>query len=135
MNRVVVQRKENPNITTNNGIIDTEHTTPKMSAQVVQPRPSDARRRALKEADNMGGENHGVPMVSNFFPIERYYDAADKVRDFVCRTRHEQTQKTEAWRGKCNDGRASFQIMMLKSCRLMQGIARYFGLGFDFVTF
>jgi USP8 dimerisation domain len=36
------------------------------------PRPSDDRRRQL---------NHelSIPLVSNFFPIERYYNAADKV--------------------------------------------------------
>ena len=35
-------------------------------------RPSDARRKCLNE-------ELSVPMVSNFFSIERYYDAADKV--------------------------------------------------------
>ena len=40
-------------------------------------RPSSARRIGLREADAGSGS---VPMVSNFFPIERYYDAADKVR-------------------------------------------------------
>jgi hypothetical protein len=40
-------------------------------------RPSSARRKGLREADAGSGT---VPMVSNFFPIERYYDAADKVR-------------------------------------------------------
>ena len=35
-------------------------------------RPSDARRKFLNE-------ELSVPMVSNFFSIERYYDAADKV--------------------------------------------------------
>jgi hypothetical protein len=40
-------------------------------------RPSSARRKGLQEADAGSGS---VPSVSNFFPIERYYDAADKVR-------------------------------------------------------
>jgi hypothetical protein len=40
-------------------------------------RPSSARRIGLREADAGSGS---VPMVSNFFPIERYYDAVDKVR-------------------------------------------------------
>jgi len=35
-------------------------------------RPSDARRKLLNE-------ELSVPLVSNFFPIERYYDAAEKV--------------------------------------------------------
>ncbi len=44
-------------------------------------RPSEARRNALKEADkDVGSNNNGVPLVSNFFPIDRYYNAAEKVR-------------------------------------------------------
>jgi len=43
-----------------------------MTTQVI--RPSEARRAALRQAEGeMGAE------VSNFFPIERYYSAADKV--------------------------------------------------------
>ena len=56
-----------------------------MSATVA--RPSDGRRKALKDADNLGQEKKGVPMVSNFFPIDRYYEAAEKVcsdSEFVC---------------------------------------------------
>lgn len=45
---------------------------------VMTPRPSDGRRAALRQADAGLGEK-GVPVVSNFFPIERYYDAARKV--------------------------------------------------------
>ena len=43
-----------------------------LSSAVV--RPSDQRRKALNEELT-------VPLVSNFFPIERYYEAADKVYD------------------------------------------------------
>lgn len=39
-------------------------------------RPSAGRRRQLREADANSGS---IPTVSNFFPIERYYDASDKV--------------------------------------------------------
>ena len=39
-------------------------------------RPSSARRRMLREADDTGT----IPVVSNFFPLERYFDAAEKVR-------------------------------------------------------
>jgi hypothetical protein len=46
----------------------------------VSARPSDKRRADLREADASLGEK-GVPIVSNFFPIERYYDAARKVSD------------------------------------------------------
>jgi hypothetical protein len=49
-------------------------------ADLAAPRPSDGRRAALREADAGLGEM-GVPIVSNFFPIERYYDAARKVRN------------------------------------------------------
>ena len=42
-----------------------------------EDRPSSARRRGLREAD-AGSSN--VPLVSNFFPIERYYEASEKVR-------------------------------------------------------
>ena len=49
---------------------------------VMTPRPSDGRRAALRQADAGLGEK-GVPVVSNFFPIERYYDAARKVRTHV----------------------------------------------------
>lgn len=42
------------------------------SSSLSSIRPSEARRRALNE-------ELSIPMVSNFFPIERYYDAADKV--------------------------------------------------------
>lgn len=45
----------------------------------VAARPSDKRRAELREADASLGEK-GIPIVSNFFPIERYYDAARKVR-------------------------------------------------------
>jgi hypothetical protein len=41
-----------------------------------QQRPSDARRQALAESVN-------YPMVSNFFPLERYYDAAQKAYEGV----------------------------------------------------
>lgn len=37
---------------------------------------SATRRRQLREADANCGT---IPIVSNFFPLERYYDAADKV--------------------------------------------------------
>lgn len=44
------------------------------SAKVSSIRPSEGRRAALRQAEGeMGAE------VSNFFPIERYYSAADKV--------------------------------------------------------
>lgn len=36
------------------------------------PRPSDARRKALNA-------ELSIPLVSNFFPLERYYEAAEKV--------------------------------------------------------
>eukprot|EP00980_Cylindrotheca_fusiformis_P022065 scaffold8962_cov123-Cylindrotheca_fusiformis.AAC.1 len=39
-------------------------------------RPSSARRKHLREADANGGS---VPTVSNFFQIDRYYDASEKV--------------------------------------------------------
>lgn len=42
-------------------------------------RPSDARRAALSEATKGMGEK-GVPLVSNFFPLDRYFDAANRVR-------------------------------------------------------
>lgn len=38
-----------------------------------ESRPSNNRRKQLRDAGD------GVPTVSNFFPIERYYDASDKV--------------------------------------------------------
>jgi USP8 dimerisation domain len=38
--------------------------------------PSAARRRQLREAEANPGT---IPTVSNFFPIERYYDASEKV--------------------------------------------------------
>lgn len=38
--------------------------------------PSSARRRQLREAEANAGT---IPTVSNFFPLERYYEAADKV--------------------------------------------------------
>jgi len=41
-------------------------------------RPSDARRAALSEATKGMGER-GVPLVSNFFPLERYFEAANRV--------------------------------------------------------
>lgn len=45
-----------------------------MTSKVASNRPSDHRRAALKQAEgDLGCE------VSNFFPIERYYTAADKV--------------------------------------------------------
>jgi hypothetical protein len=43
----------------------------------IHGRPSDARRAALSQ-EEMGEK--GVPLVSNFFPLDRYYDAADRVR-------------------------------------------------------
>lgn len=49
-----------------------------MSAD-ISTRPSDQRRAALRDADKALGGG-GVPLVNNFFPIERYYDAAEKVR-------------------------------------------------------
>ena len=39
-------------------------------------RPSSARRKILREGDAAPGS---LPEVSSFFPIERYYDAAEKV--------------------------------------------------------
>jgi hypothetical protein len=39
-------------------------------------RPSSARRKQLREADANSGS---IPMVSNFFTLERYYEASDKV--------------------------------------------------------
>lgn len=39
-------------------------------------RPSSARRQRLREAD---ARNSNIPTVSNFFPIDRYYNASDKV--------------------------------------------------------
>mmetsp|Transcript_26396 Transcript_26396/g.40515 ORF Transcript_26396/g.40515 Transcript_26396/m.40515 type:complete len:674 (+) Transcript_26396:166-2187(+) len=50
-----------------------------MSSHTLGARPSEGRRAMLKEADAEMGNGKGVPLVSNFFPIERYYDAADKV--------------------------------------------------------
>ena len=50
---------------------------------IIQIRPSDERRNRLKEADSELGNGRGVPLVSNFFPIERYYDAADKVCSYT----------------------------------------------------
>ena len=50
-----------------------------MPAQVhsaAEDRPSSARRQALRAADHPDN----VPGVSSFFPLERYFDAADKVR-------------------------------------------------------
>lgn len=38
--------------------------------------PSSARRRQLREAEANSGT---IPTVSNFFPLERYYEASDKV--------------------------------------------------------
>jgi hypothetical protein len=38
----------------------------------MPPRPSDERRKALNQELT-------IPMVSNFFPLDRYYEAADKV--------------------------------------------------------
>jgi USP8 dimerisation domain len=42
------------------------------SSSSSSPRPSDERRRQLNQ-------ELSIPLVSNFFPIERYYNAADKV--------------------------------------------------------
>jgi len=39
-------------------------------------RPSDARRAALSQ-EEMGEK--GIPLVSNFFPLDRYYDATERV--------------------------------------------------------
>ena len=36
--------------------------------------PSADRRKRLRDADE-----GAVPVVSNFFPLERYFDAAEKV--------------------------------------------------------
>jgi hypothetical protein len=56
-------------------------------------RPSSARRKQLREADLSAGT---IPMVSNFFPLERYYEASDKVLDsFV--TAFEQRRLDEAF--------------------------------------
>ena len=44
--------------------------------EVDKHEASATRRRQLREADANSGT---VPTVSNFFPLERYYDAADKV--------------------------------------------------------
>jgi hypothetical protein len=41
-----------------------------------EDRPSSARRKHLQEADATSGT---VPTVSNFFPLDRYYDASEKV--------------------------------------------------------
>jgi hypothetical protein len=41
-----------------------------------ESRPSSARRKILREGDAAPGS---LPEVSSFFPIERYYDAAEKV--------------------------------------------------------
>ena len=38
--------------------------------------PSSARRRQLRDAE---AHNGSIPTVSNFFPLERYYEASDKV--------------------------------------------------------
>ena len=35
-----------------------------------------ARRQQLRDAD---ANNSTIPTVSNFFPLERYYEASDKV--------------------------------------------------------
>lgn len=56
-------------------------------------RPSSARRKQLREADATSGT---IPTVSNFFPLERYYDASDKVLEtFV--TAFEQRHLDEAY--------------------------------------
>ncbi len=44
--------------------------------EVDKHEASAARRRQLREADANSGT---IPTVSNFFPLERYYDASDKV--------------------------------------------------------
>jgi hypothetical protein len=43
-----------------------------------EDRPSSARRKHLNEADAHSGT---VPTVSNFFPLDRYYDASEKVME------------------------------------------------------
>ena len=56
-----------------------------MPAQVhsaADDRPSAARRQALRAADDAGN----APSVSSFFPLERYFDAADKVRTDCLKT-------------------------------------------------
>lgn len=63
----------NNGVTTVSSLINNDNE--KMSAQVA--RPSDSRRQQLSSAADMGEK--GVPLVSNFFPLERYYDAADRV--------------------------------------------------------
>lgn len=64
----------NNGVTTVSSLIN-NNKNEKMSAQVA--RPSDSRRQQLSSAADMGEK--GVPLVSNFFPLERYYDAADRV--------------------------------------------------------
>jgi len=49
------------------------------------PRPSDARRKAL-------AAEISLPTVSNFFPIERYYDAAQTLFDSVMQTKYDDKQ-------------------------------------------
>jgi hypothetical protein len=50
------------------------------TAGAADDRPSSSRRKSLREADLTTGK---APTVSNFFPLERYYDASDKVSNMA----------------------------------------------------
>jgi USP8 dimerisation domain len=52
--------------------VGSSSSSPSSSSSSSSPRPSDERRRQLNQ-------ELSIPLVSNFFPIERYYNAADKV--------------------------------------------------------
>ena len=41
-------------------------------------RPSTARRKLLRDSDEGSGT---IPTVSSFFPLDKYFDASDKVRE------------------------------------------------------
>jgi USP8 dimerisation domain len=55
--------------------------------------PSAARRRQLREAETNNGS---IPTVSNFFPLERYYEASDKVLQ-TFETAYEKKRLDEAY--------------------------------------
>ena len=56
-------------------------------------RPSSKRRQQLRQADKNSGS---VPTVSNFFPLERYFDASDKLVD-VFQSSFDKRQLDEAY--------------------------------------
>uniref|UniRef100_A0A7S1DC26 KIF-binding protein n=1 Tax=Cyclophora tenuis TaxID=216820 RepID=A0A7S1DC26_CYCTE len=48
-----------------------------MTATTKATRPSDSRRAALRKADD--ATVGGIPLVSNMFSIDRYFEAAEKL--------------------------------------------------------